>query len=213
MLDNLVSFPTVIPFIAFCVSILLILLSSVIPLEHTLFHGGGDIAADAHLGADTHHIDLETSNALMSFLGFKDKIPLVLTIFIVSALTTLICFFVSPHIISFTGLVGVLINIGLLIVAFFVSCHITAIITKPITTLINNNSGVSTEIVGLVGVVKYVVEAKGYVVVKMIQDNREFDINVYIDEIEGINKGDKVIVNGKRIRDITQTEVYTGEKV
>lgn len=212
MLDNLVSFPTVIPFIAFCVSILLILLSSVIPLEHALFHGG-DVAADAHLGTDTHHIDVETSNALMSFLGFKDKIPLVLTVFIVSALTTLICFFVSPHLASFTGIVSVLINIGLLILAFFVSCHITAIITKPITKLINNNSGVSTEIVGLVGIVKYVVEAKSYVVVKMIQDSREFDINVYLDEIEGVNKGDKILVNGKRIRDITQTEVYTGEKV
>jgi len=212
MLDNLVAFPTVIPFIAFCVSILLILLSSIIPLEHALFHGG-DAASDAHFGADTHHIDVETSNALMSFLGFKDKIPLVLTIFMVSAFTTLICFFVTPYIASFTGLISVLLSLLLLAVAFFLSCRLTAIITKPITTLINNNSGVSAEIVGLVGVVKYIVEAKGYVVMKVIQENREFDVNVYLDNIEGVNKGDKVLVNGKRIRDITQTEVYTGEKV
>jgi hypothetical protein len=212
MLDNLVAFPTVIPFIAFCVSILLILLSSIIPLEHALFHGG-DAAADAHFGADTHHIDVETTNALMSFLGFKGKVPLVLTIFMVSAFTTLICFFVNPYIASFTGVISVLLSVLLLAVAFFVSCHLTAIITKPITTLINNNSGVSAEIVGLVGVVKYIAEAKGYVVIKVTQENREFDINVYLDNIEGVSKGDKVLVNGKRIRDITQTEVYTGEKV
>lgn len=212
MFDDLLLFPTVIPFLFLSLSTILILISSIIPIEHMLFHSAdGDINHGSDV-SDGHDMDSNHSG-LMAFLGFKDRLPVILAIFVLSIVMTLICYLVTPYITVFGNVVGVLLGIGLLIVSFFISCRITAILMKPIAIFIRNNSGTLLEIVGSVGDVKYVSEKKKYVVLKLLQGGVDTELNVYLDDVSNVSKGDKVIITGKRKIQVTDTEIYVGEKV
>lgn len=208
MLDDLLLFPTVIPLIFVLLSALLIILSSIVPIEHMLFHSA-DHATDL---SDGHDID-NYHSGIMAFLGFKDRIPVILGVFVLSMCMSLICYFVTPYIMLFGKSIGILLGIALLVVSFLISCRITAILMKPIAVFIRNNSGTLLEIVGSVGEVKYVSEKKKYAVIKLLQGGVDTELNVYFDDVSNINKGDKVIITGKRKMEVTSAEVYVGKKV
>lgn len=208
MLDNLLLFPTVVPFVLLLLSAVLMLISIVIPIEHA-FHGAD---TDVSNVSDGHDIDADHSG-IMAFLGFKDRVPVVLALFILSILMCLISYFVTPYIMLFGDTIGIILGIVLLIVNFLVSCRITAFLLKPIAIFIRNNSGTLLELVGSVGEVKYVSEKKKYVVLKLLQGGVDTELNVYFDDVSNIVKGDKVVITDKKKMEVTGTEVYVGKKV
>lgn len=208
MLDNLLLFPTVVPFVLLLLSAVLMLISIVIPIEHA-FHGAD---TDVSHVSDGHDIDADHSG-IMAFLGFKDRVPVVLALFILSILMCLISYFVTPYIMLFGDTIGIILGIVLLIVNFLVSCRITAFLLKPIAIFIRNNSGTLLELVGSVGEVKYVSEKKKYVVLKLLQGGVDTELNVYFDDVSNIVKGDKVVITDKKKMEVTGTEVYVGKKV
>lgn len=208
MLADLLLFPTVVPFILLLLSALLMLISIIMPIDHH-FHGGD---TDVSHGSDGHDMDSDHSG-IMAFLGFKDRVPVVLGLFVLSILMCLISYLLTPYIMLFGNVIGVVLGIVLLVVSFLVSCRITALLLKPIAIFIRNNSGTVLEIVGSVGEVKSVSEKKKYVVLKLLQGGVDTELNVYFEDVSNIVKGDKVVINGKKKMEVTGTEVYVGKKV
>lgn len=208
MLDDLILFPTVVPFVLLLLSAVLMLISIIIPIEHA-FHGAD---TDVNHGFDGHDMDADHSG-VMAFLGFKDRVPVVLGLFVLSILMCLISYLLTPYIMLFGNVIGVVLGIVLLIVSFLVSCRITAFLLKPIAIFIRNNSGTLLEIVGSVGEVKFISDKKKYVVLKLLQGGVDTELNVYIDDVSNIVKGDKVVITGKKKRESTDTEIYIGQKV
>ncbi len=173
-----------------------------------VFHSA-DHATDLYDGNDIDNYH----SGIMAFLGFNDRITVILGVYVLSMCMSLICYFVTPYIMLFGKSIGILLGIALLVVSFLISCRITAILMKPIAVFIRNNSGTLLEIVGSVGEVKYVSEKKKYAVIKLLQGGVDTELNVYFDDVSNINKGDKVIITGKRKMEVTSTEVYVGKKV
>lgn len=211
MLDDLLLFPTVIPMILLSISTVLMLISAFVPIEHAILH---DVDSGLHgdVGHDSHNVDTHSSG-IMSFLGFKDRVPMVLALFIVSAIMCSICYFITPYLNNFSTIISITLGITLLILSFIVSCRITAVLMKPLAIFIRNNSGIPVEIIGSVGIVKVIMSKKSYVVLKVVQGGLDTELNVYLDDVSNIEKGDKVIITGKKTIEVTLTEVYIGEKV